>query len=175
MDLPILQILANTPVWVGILCLFLIMRGVARLRPGVRKIDKVLITPLLFIAWGLYGLSQRDGTFSVVLLHWLIGAALGFALGGIGKMSLQVDEPRRLVLLPGSALPLLRIVVIFGAHYVLNVAAALHPDARAWYMGLDVYVSGASAGYFAAWALKFFRSCREAPHVDLGHWQRGSA
>lgn len=175
MNIPVLEILSGTPVWVLLLCAFLVARGLKRLRPSVRKIDKVWITPGLFILWGLLGLFERSGNFASVFPHWLVGAGLGIAVGFAGKMTLQVDDARGLVLLPGSALPLIRVAVIFGAHYVLNVAAALHPDSRSLYLGWDVYVSGASAGYFAGWAWRFFQSCRLAPRADLSTQQRNLA
>jgi hypothetical protein len=78
-----------------------------------------------------------------------------------------VDRPRQLVRLRGSVLPLVRILVIFGAHYALQVAAALHPDNRATFMAWDIYVSGASAGYFFGWSIRFLRAYRTAPQVDL--------
>lgn len=175
MDIPVLKILAGTPTWVLILCVFLVVRGLKSMRPSVRKIDKVWITPGLFILWGLIGLFERSGNFSGVLLHWLIGAAIGGVVGLAGKMTLQVDDTRRLVLLSGSVMPFIRVAVIFGAHYVLNVAAVLHPDSRSLYMGWDTCVSGASAGYFAGWAWRFFQSCRQAPRADLSAQLRNPA
>jgi hypothetical protein len=80
---------------------------------------------------------------------------------------MQADRGRRRVLLPGSLLPLLRILVIFGAHYVLRVAAAIHPDMSATYLTWDIYVSGASAGYFVGWSVRFMRSYVQAPQADL--------
>jgi hypothetical protein len=103
----------------------------------------------------------------------VLGAALGLAVG----IPMQVDRPRRLVLLPGSILPLLRILLLFGAHYVLRVAAAIHPDTSAAYWTWDIYVSGASAGYFAGWTVRFLRSYLKAPQIELadGRAARGAA
>jgi hypothetical protein len=80
---------------------------------------------------------------------------------------MQADHARRRVRLPGSALPLLRILIIFGSHYVLRVAAAIHPEMGATYLSWDIYVSGASAGYFMGWSIRFMMSYAKAPPVDL--------
>jgi hypothetical protein len=110
--------------------------GASRLKPGVRDLAKIWITP---------------GS-----------AALGLAFA----IPMQADHGRRRVLLPGSALPLLRILIIFGSHYVLRVAAAIHPEMGATYLSWDIHVSGASAGYFMGWSIRFMMSYAKAPPVD---------
>jgi hypothetical protein len=167
MNVSISQVLSGTPIWVFVLFAFLIWTGATRLKPGVRELAKIWITPGIFIVWGLIGLFQRAGDFSQVLIHWVIGAVLGAALGLAFGIPLQADHPRRLVLLPGSVLPLLRILIIFGAHYVLRVASAIHPDMGATYLNWDIYVSGAAAGYFIGWSVRFLTSYKNAPQTDL--------
>jgi hypothetical protein len=167
MHVSIARILSGTPVWVFILLAYLVWIGVKRLKPGVRELAKIGITPAIFIVWGVIGLFQRPGDFSVVLAHWAVGAVIGLALGLAFAIPMQADRPRRLVLLPGSVLPLLRILVIFGAHYVLRVAAAIHPDMSETYLTWDIYVSGAGAGYFLGWAARFYMGYLKAPNADL--------
>jgi uncharacterized protein DUF6622 len=167
MNISIGRILSGTPLWVFVLFAYLIWTGAQRLKPGVRQLARIGITPAIFIIWGLIGLFQRPGDFSNVLAHWAIGAILGSALGLAVGIPMQADRGRRRVLLPGSVLPLLRILVIFGAHYVLRVAAAIHPDMSATYLTWDIYVSGASAGYFVGWSVRFMRSYIQAPQADL--------
>jgi hypothetical protein len=161
------QILSGTPIWVFALLAYLIWMGAQRLKPGVRSLARIWITPAIFIIWGLQGLFQRPGDFSEVLLRWAVGAVLGAALGLAFGVPMKADRTRRLVLLPGSVLPLARILLIFGAHYVLRVAAAIHPEMSATYLNWDVYVSGAGTGYFMGWTVRFMMSYAKAPQVDL--------
>ena len=161
------QILSGTPIWVFVLLAYLLWVGAARLKPGVRDLAKIWITPGIFIVWGLIGLFQRPGNFSEVLIRWAVGFGLGAALGLAFAIPMQADHERRRVLLPGSMLPLLRILLIFGSHYVLRVAAAVHPDMSATYLNWDIYVSGAGAGYFLGWSIRFMMSYSKAPQVDL--------
>jgi len=171
MHISLTRIFSGTPIWVFILLAFLLWTGAKRLRPGVRQLAKIGITPSIFIVWGVIGLFQRPGDFSTVLAHWAVGAVLGVALGLAFAIPMQADRARRLVLLPGSVLPLLRIVIIFGAHYVLRAAAAIHPEQSATYLTWDIYVSGAGAGYFFGWSVRFIRSYRNAPQADLADWR----
>jgi hypothetical protein len=167
MNVTVYDVLSHTPPWVFVLFAYLTCIGLMRLRPSVARLGKIWITPCIFVAWGLVGLFRRPDNFSLVLMHWAIGAVLGGVLGSIGQMKLTVDRPRQLVLLRGSVLPLVRILLIFGAHYLLQVAAALHPQSRASLLTWDIYVSGASAGYFVGWLARFLRSYRTAPQADL--------
>jgi hypothetical protein len=168
MNVSVYGVLAHTPPWVFVLLAYLVVMGAMRLRPSVRRLDRIWITPGIFVAWGLVGLFKRHMDLGFVLPHWLMGAVIGGAIGLLGRsMSIMVDRPRQLVLLRGSVLPLVRILVIFGAHYALQVAAALHPENRTTFLTWDIYVSGASAGYFLGWSARFLQSYRTAPQADL--------
>jgi hypothetical protein len=68
---------------------------------------------------------------------------------------------------PGSVVPLLRNLGLFGAHYVLQVAMAVRPQWRDALLGWDLAVSGFSVGYFVAWSLRFVQGLRRAPDTDL--------
>ncbi|MEA3151578.1 MAG: hypothetical protein QOD56_2517 [Gammaproteobacteria bacterium] len=167
MNVSVYDVLSHTPPWVFILLVYLTWMGVTRLRSSVRQLGRIWISPGIFIVWGLVGLFHRSGDFSYILIHWTVGAVVGAALGSLGGMRLIVDRSRQLVRLPGSVLPLARILLIFGAHYGLQVAAALQPQNRAAWLTWDIYVSGASTGYFLAWSVRFLQSYRKAPQADL--------
>lgn len=155
-------LLHGTPIWVWVLFAYLLWGGIRRLTMSAQKISRVWITPLIFMAWGVIGLVMRSGSLSDNLLHWLGAALVGTAIGVLTRVPLQVDARKNLVVQAGSVVPLIRNVAIFGAHYVLNVLAAIKPEMSSQYMTWDVFVSGASAGYFAGWAIRFVRSYRQA-------------
>ena len=71
-------------------------------------------------------------------------------------MAIEADRARGLVYQPGSAVPLLRNLLIFGSHFALR--AAQDPALLPW----DCAVSGASAGYFAGWGVRFVSSYYQA-------------
>lgn len=167
MTVPILDIFRGTPVWVFALFAYLLWMGISRLKPRVRPFGQIWITPAVFIAWGLLGLFEHTGSIAPTLSRWLIAAAVGGVLGAAGGAPLKVDRARNLVQLPASVMPLVRNAAIFGAHYVLRVAATMNPPVHDMLMGWDTCVSGASAGYFLGWAVQCLRSYRNAQHVDL--------
>ena len=155
-------LLHGTPIWVFALFGYLLWAGIRGLTVSARKVSRVWITPVIFIAWGVVGLVMRSGPLGENLLHWLVAALVGISVGILARVPLEVDPRKNLVVQPGSVIPLIRNVAIFGAHYALNVLASMKPEISAQYMTWDIYVSGASAGYFAGWAIRFARSYRQA-------------
>ncbi len=157
----------HTPVWVYLLSAYLVWMGLKRLLPSVRDVRRVYVVPAVFIVWGLAGLVRRADILPHAGWSWLVGAALGAALGLLLQQHIEVDRQRGRVLQPASVVPLLRNVAIFGSHYLLNVAAAIHPRDSAGYMAWDVIVSGLGAGYFFGWAIRFALAYRAAPSIEL--------
>ena len=160
-------ILRGTPVWVFALAGYLAWMGIVRLRPRVTGVRRIGILPVVFVGWGLFGLFRHDGAFAAALADWACGAAGGLLAGYGPRQRLVVDRLRGLVLQPGSALPLVRNLALFGAHYALQVAAAIQPSVREGLMRWDIAVSGLGAGYFIGWAFRFARTYRAAPETSL--------
>jgi hypothetical protein len=150
-------LLHGTPIWVFALFGYLVWVGIKGLKASERKVSRVWITPAIFITWGVIGLVMRPGSIAGNFLHWSVAALAGSGLGLLLRMPLQINRSSGTVVQPGSVVPLIRNVAIFGGHYALNVLAAMKPELSAQYMTWDIYVSGASAGYFAGWAIRFIR------------------
>jgi hypothetical protein len=159
-------LLHGTPIWVFALFGYLVWAGIRSLSLNVRKVSRVWITPIIFIAWGVVGLMMRSGPLATNLLHWFVAALIGAGVGLLTRVPLQVDSSKNVVVQAGSAVPLIRNVGIFVAHYALNVLMAMKPEMSVQYITWDIYVSGASAGYFAGWAIQFARSYRQALRQD---------
>lgn len=163
------HLLQATPVWVYFVFAVLLWLGLRRLRTGTQSLARVWAVPAVFVAWGLYGLYAHLGAASENLLLWIAGAAIGGVLGlcSLNPSTLAFDHRRRLLRQPGSALPLLRNLGIFGAHYALQAFAATHPQLRDSALGWDLIVSGFSAGYFIGWGTRLRAGQRRAPQTDL--------
>ena len=162
---PLLLILKNTPIWVWIVLALLLWLGVQGLKPRAVALPRIFITPAVFITWGLVALALRSSP--PILLDWALTAAcgIGLALATVRLEGLRVDHERSLVHLPGSILPFVRNLVIFGAKYVLAVAIAIHPEQRGTLVFWDVGISGLSAGYFVGWLVRFLLAYRRAAAV----------
>lgn len=161
----ILEILHGTPAWVYLLFALLLWLGASQLRARAVPVQRIWRTPLVFILWGLCGVVAHNPGTLTSLLPWLIAAGVGLLAGVARSNTLVIDHARGLVMRPASIIPLVRNLVIFTAHYALNVAAAFHPDQHA-IMQVDMVIPGALAGYFVGWVLRFVQHRRESAGLD---------
>ena len=150
----IVEILLNTPAWAYAIFALLLWLGVCQLRARWVSIHRVWLTPMVFIVWGFLGLVLHHTGSEASLSPWLLAASLGVALGVLRRNTLVIDADRGQVMRPASALPLLRNLIVFSAHYGLNIAAAFHPGQHS-IMQIDMGVSGLFAGYFGGWLIRF--------------------
>lgn len=152
----ILRILGNTPVWVFALFAYLAWQGVQSLRPRVLPVWRVLMAPMVFILMGVSRivLGRADGQWPIIA--WAVAAvALAAAALVAGRASAVVDRGGGRVLRPGSPMPLIRNVIVFGLQYAIAVMAARHLDDRFHIAIIGNAVSGGIAGYFFGWAAAF--------------------
>ena len=169
-----LGILRGTPWWVFLLAALLVWLGVRALRPRVTSVVRVLITPAVFVTWGVVSFVAGGRWSPAFALAWLLPAFAGVAIAvlTVRMADLRVDRGARLVLVPASVLPLVRNLTVFSAKYVLAIASAIHPEARAQLALWDVIVSGVSAGYFLGWLARFVHTYRNAPTASLADRMR---
>lgn len=166
----IAEILRATPIWVFVLFAYLMWAGLCRLRTQVRRMRSLWIAPVLFVLWGLYGLLGRAGPLPLTLACWVAGAVLGAMIGRWIEPLPSSEGTPGLVRQRGSAIPLLRNLLVFGAHYLLHVAAAFATaSAAARLMSWDTVVSGLGAGYFLGWGLLLAHSLRASSSPSAAH------
>jgi hypothetical protein len=162
----IFVILKNTPPWVFALFAVLLIFGAQALKDRTVPMWRLVIIPIVFIGWGLISIAMKIAAPGLIA-DWFAAAAIG---GALGWGTTRVDQVRfkrtpGLVDVPGSALPLVRNLLIFGSKYGLGVAAAILPSQQQNIQFCDIAVSGVSAGYFLGWfarfALAYWRSAAE--------------
>jgi hypothetical protein len=153
----ILSILQHTPWWVFALFALLIWLGSQALQPRTLPIWRILITPAIFMGWGIASLVVQSMSSPILLADWSLAAVVCAVIGWTTNRldSTELDRARRLVSLRGSAFPLIRNLLIFSAKYALGVAVAILPASHAQLALWDIAVSGASAGYFFGWVARF--------------------
>lgn len=158
---PILDIVQRTPLWVLGLFALLVVFGIRALKDRSLPVRRFLVIPALFIGWGIVSLVFRLGSSSFLPFDWvvcaLIGAAVGLATSRTGQFHFEQPD---VVSVKGSALPLIRNLVIFTAKYGLTAAATIHPIQREILAPWDIAVSGLAAGYFIGLLIDLMRAYR---------------
>ena len=163
--MPVQTIVSHTPAWVWILLAFLVSRGFKALKGGTVPLSKLAIVPAVFAAWGLVHLFKEPAAGWVTGLAWLVGAAAGLGIGTLlaRTSGMSVDRVQKTVTLPGSAVPLLLILVTFASKFWLGVElATTHAGVDSMYAILDGLVSGVVAGIFAGRFLIYWLGFRPA-------------
>jgi hypothetical protein len=158
-------IATHTPVWVFVLLAALVALGIQAMRPRVVDPRRMLITPLVFIVWGLVGLVAKPHFGATLVAEWAALLLCGLALGwSTTRLSgLRVDRATGRAHLPGSPALLVRVLLVFFVKYALNASMAMNPDMAGRLALWDVAVSGLMAGFFLGWLARFWTRYRTAP------------
>ena len=168
------RILADTPWWVWVLFVFLVIRGIKSLRPATAPVWRFAIVPAVFLVWGIatlvddFGLTALSvGTYLVALA---IGAAAGWAL--MAPVPVRADRAHGLVAVPGGPATLILILVVFVVKYTFGVWQGMDPQVvgHVWFLLADCGISGIVAGMFIGRFANLWRKYRAAPEESLaGH------
>lgn len=159
----IASILAHTPTWVWILLTYLLWRGVKALRAREVSPSRMLVLPVIFLAWALFGMFAELSNWAGALVAFIIGIGIGFSGGWANATRLPPASFNRtsgLMWRPGSATTLGLVIVAFVAKYLLSVALAMHPHlgSDTGFAALFGGISGLVDGAFWGGTAQQFRS-----------------
>jgi len=169
MQMPgILAILQHIPLWVFAVFALLVWFGVQGLSARTVPLWRLLVTPAVFIAWGVIALALRSAP--ILIADWAAAAAIGAAIAWttVRLDGVEIDRTRGILRLPGSWLPLIRNMTIFSAKFALALAIARAPAWRETLAAWDIAVSGASTGYFMGWLARLALAYRRRPETLPG-------
>jgi hypothetical protein len=122
------DIIVHTPVWVWAILAVILVRGAQATRPLPRRPLTLPLLPGGFMLWSLY--NFLSGAQWAGLAVWGAGLALGLGLAWRWQRDV-VPEPLAggdLVLVPGSAVFLVTLLVIFACNYAYGVVRAVAPQ-----------------------------------------------
>lgn len=158
----IVQILSNTPTWVFVLFVVLLVFGLMQTRTRTVGRIPALLLPAGMIALSLAGINSSFGLMPMPLASWAIALAITALVGHalFRDKRVKYDAAAEKFFIPGSWLPLAVIMAIFFAKYVYAVMHALKSDV----ISSPLFIAGLSAvygllsGYFAARALNLIKT-----------------
>lgn len=158
----------HAPWYVSALFVVLVLLGTQALRDRTISLRRVLITPVIFIGWGLIAVAGQSVSSPLFVTVWLIAATMGTALAVMTARfdRVRFEPARQMVSLPRSTVPLARNLLIFTAKYAIGVALALAPTAHVPLAIVDIAISGASAGYFFGWVARLMAAYRRTAAPD---------
>jgi hypothetical protein len=126
------MVLKGTPTWVWGLLAALAALGLSQARTRNVSLTRMAVMPLAMPAlsvWGMVSAFSHSPQFTYVLLAWGVCFALTAGLVGLGRPAAgaRFDAANRGFHVPGSWLPLLLILAIFGVKYVVGADLAMQP------------------------------------------------
>jgi hypothetical protein len=151
--------LASIPVWVPVVFLALVFLGYRQsitrtVRPGI-----LVGVALGMLGFSLYGIFGSFGPDPLAILLWASSYAAAAAIGKrlVGSRGWLVVGSS--VRIPGSWVPMVLLLTIFAAKFVLASAAAMHSPVfqQIWFVALMSSALGALSGGFGARALAVHR------------------
>ncbi|SAL11401.1 hypothetical protein AWB74_00163 [Caballeronia arvi] len=158
------DILLGTPTWVWVLLAILVSRGMKAMKAGTAPLSKLGIVPAVFAGWGLLHLLSDPETGWATASMWMAGGALGVGIGAAvaKKSGMTVDRIRRTVTLPGSAVPLVLILLTFAMKFWIGfeLATSVHMGVDSTFVVLNGVVTGLVAGIFAGRFLIYWLALR---------------
>lgn len=157
----VIPFIKGTPVWVWILLLFLVKRGVNTLSDREMNPARLFFLPVLFLAWGILGVLQETMHPSAALLLMLPGLLVGFAAGWWlwrRQPRLRNVENSKLIVRAGTPLTLMLILFTFTVKFILTSAFYLQPELRGSMAASIIFglLSGILDGVFWGGTLNLF-------------------
>jgi hypothetical protein len=89
---PILQSIANTPLWVWALLAFLLYLGIRAVQPSAAPLWRIAILPTVFFVWGLWSLYAMHAFTAQRISPWAAAPAAGIGIGIAGLHPIRTDK-----------------------------------------------------------------------------------
>jgi hypothetical protein len=155
----IIGILQNTPLWVWVVLLGLVVLGLLQAR--TRKVSRflVLLVPAIMVPLSLYAVIASFGVSTVGLTAWVAGVAAAVAVNGLAFLSpkgVRYSVENQTFELPGSWVPLALMLMIFCARFAVGVSTALSASivGTVGFVGGVSVILGTCSGLFLSRAMR---------------------
>jgi hypothetical protein len=123
------NILSHIPTWVWAIFAGLIVMGVVQSRDQFASAKRILILPLVWLVFGVWGIYSAFGLQAAPLLAWGLGlvSSSALVLRSGWPDDARFDAERRQFFVPGSWLPLGLMMGIFAGKFALGMSLAMQP------------------------------------------------
>lgn len=159
-------ILQNTPYWVWGIFVLLLALGLMQTRRRRAPRLRVFILPVIMIPLSFNTIASQFGMNPLPIVAWAGGIAIALLLNSLvfkGPAGVTFIREENAFEIPGSWIPLLLMMTIFLARFVLGVTRAINPApvATDLFTAIVSIILGFCSGLFAARAMKTIAAQRE--------------
>lgn len=126
------NIASHVPSWIWALLALLLALGLRQSRDQYLPRGRLVVLPLIWLAYGLWGVRSSFGHELVLMLAWALGLVLGMQLMRLPAFASFVagshfDAQRGRYFVPGSWLPMVLMLALFCAKFALGMSLAMQP------------------------------------------------
>lgn len=154
------KVLTNIPLYVWPLFTLLLVSGLRAMKKNTVPLAALLAFPAGFLIWSLFTFFGRFGEHIPSVVIWVICLISGLSLGYLHVMNLHLEfiKERKMVVMPGSALPLALSLSIFSAKFSIGMVSGMFPhlSTSLVILGLEL-VAALILGVFAGRAIGCLR------------------
>jgi hypothetical protein len=158
--------LSQIPLWPFAILALLVALGIWQRRTREVTPAAPAVVAAAFLAYSLYGVVSSFGVSAHPLLAWVVGLVLALTGGWpvFAPRGLMPAADARRVVVPGSWLPLVLMLCIFAAKFVVGFVAGARLDVghSAWFAPTVGLVLGVLSGAFVVRALVVLRFARRS-------------
>jgi hypothetical protein len=158
------KILSGAPWWVYILFIYVMTIGIKAMKPRIIPIKRIILMPILFVAWSLIGLYAKFQLgFPSLIVYWIIFLALGAYLGvkEVHNWHFHKDRHKGVITIPGNKSTLVLILLIFFLKFFWGYLYATRLEIPYWVYLSDTISSALVTGFFIGRAGFFYWSYRK--------------
>lgn len=158
-----MEILADTPWWVYILFVGLVIIGMKSLKPRTISFARLILLPAVFTIWNIVWLTERLAGQYSFLLFWFISLSAGVFVGRetVRRWKIKADHRNKTISLPGTKSTLILILLVFAFRYFFVYNYETHPHASSHFFLADSIVSGVIIGIFIGRSLELYQKYRK--------------
>lgn len=159
-----MDILYESPWWVYVLFVFLVILGFKASQPRTISLKKLILLPGIFTVWNIAWLTERlEGRYNL-LVFWGLGIVVGSIFGWqtVRKWKIKSDHVRKHISLPGTWSTLTLILLVFAARYFFVYNYETQTNESWDFHFADSVVSGLITGIFIGRSLELYKKyCEE--------------
>ncbi|PCS06470.1 membrane protein [Lactococcus plantarum] len=154
------QILSHTPIWVWVILIVLIKRGMALQTDSPVSLAKSFIMPTIFILWGLDTIVTKFHHPLYLLMAYLLCLCLGACVSLYIYRNKRFYIQNTILMQSGSKIPLIIMISNFCIKYCLNVLLSTQPSLYSVFGFNLIYgvISGFTVGLFFGGIIQSFRA-----------------
>ncbi|WP_350306280.1 DUF6622 family protein [Photorhabdus viridis] len=125
-----ITIIKDTPIWVWILLVFLVIRGIKALSDREMSIGRIFLLPTVFLVWGIHSVLTETYFSNLSLVMMGIGLIFGTTIGWIlwrSQPRLRKKTNSNLIIRSGTPLTLIVIMITFVSKFVMTALLSIYP------------------------------------------------